>query len=71
MGEIIKILVKKEEGYNFEVELNKANNIHQPRMIHMQNERGRIQFTEAEFIVLCSVFLDGVNNFKFNKNINE
>ncbi|PZW43785.1 hypothetical protein LX95_00109 [Mesonia algae] len=71
MGEIIKVLVKKEDGFNFEIELNKANSIYQPRMIHLQNEKGRIQFTEAEFITISSVFLEAINNFKILKKINE
>ena len=71
MGEIIKHLVKKEDGFDFEIELNKANNINQPRMIHIQNKYGRMQFTESEFIMICSVLLESISNFKFNKQINE
>lgn len=71
MGEIIKVLVEKDECFDFEIELNKANNINEPRMIHIQNVKGRMQFTEEEFIVLCTVFLDAIHNFKIIKNINE
>jgi len=71
MGEIIKVLVKKEDGFNFEIELNKANNVHQPRMIHIQNDKGRIQFTEAEFMSHCCVFLEAINSFKIIKKINK
>ena len=71
MGEIIKVLVKKKDGFNFEIELNKANNLDQPRMIHIQNDKGRIQFTEAEFIIHCSVFLEAIDKFKQLKKIDQ
>lgn len=71
MGEIIKILVKKSDRFNFEIELNKANNLNEPRMIHIQNENGRIQFTEGDYIAICATLIDGINNFKINKNIHD
>ena len=71
MGEIIKILVKKSDGFKFEIELNKGNNINDPRMIHIQNESGRIQFTEKDFISICATLIEGINNFKINKNLND
>lgn len=71
MGEVIKILKKSSKDSDFEIELNKANGIGQPRMIHIQSKNGRVQFTERDFLILCCTYLNATESFKFLKKINE
>lgn len=68
MGELIKKVGKIHiRDTEFDVELNEAEYPGLDKVIHIQNEKFRLLFTQKEFIQFSTVVLEAKDNFDYYK----
>lgn len=73
MGELIKVLksfiIDKHIRYTIDLELNKSGEGSGKRIVHLQTERGRLEFSEATFVHLIATVLEAEEKLRSIKGL--
>ena len=72
LGEVLKVLKEtKLGGSNFLIEQNAPVSEQGERIIHIQNEKFRLEMPEQEFLRMASAFAYARRNLDFLKGLNK